>query len=103
VNPSEIDDALRNERRVEPSGEFHARVMHAVRARCAAGRPHDRVWGMVWPVAAVGSVVVALLAAAMLVERFEAQPGEMSQVVRWLFFTLTGTLAIAWRSTRRIV
>ena len=31
MNPSEIDDALRNERRIEPSGEFPSRVMRAVR------------------------------------------------------------------------
>lgn len=102
MNPSEIDDALRNERRLEPSGEFPARVMRAVHARGAVGRPHDRVWRAVWPVVGLGSVVVALLVALMLLEPTEAPPGEMSQVVRWLSFTLTATIAIAWPRPRRI-
>ena len=102
MNPSEIDDALRNERPIEPSGEFRARVMRAVHARGAIGRPHDRVWRAVWPVVAVGSVVVALLIAGMLLERSEGQPGETTQAVRWLSVTLTATIAIAWRRPRRI-
>ena len=102
MNPSEIDDALRNERRIEPSGEFPSRVMRAVHARGAIGRPHDRVWRAVWPVVAVGSVVAALLVAVRLLEGSEAQPGETIQVVQWLSFTLTATIALAWRRPRRI-
>ena len=102
MNPSEIDDALRHERPIEPSGEFRARVMHAVHAHGAIGRAHDRVWRAVWPVVAVGSVVVALLIAMMLLERSEAQPGEMIQVNRWLAVTLTATIAMAWPRPRRI-
>ena len=102
MNPFEIDDALRHERRIEPSGDFRARVMRTVHARVAIGRPYDRVWRAVWPVVAVGSVVVALLIAVMLLERSEAQPGETIQVVRWLSVTLTATIAIAWRRPRRI-
>ena len=101
MNPTEIDDALRTDQRIEPSAEFRAQVMRAVHARAAVGRPFDRVGRVVWPAAAVSSVVVALLIAATLLERSEARPGEMTEVARWLSFTLTGTVAIAWRSTRR--
>ena len=100
MNPSEIDDALGSDGRIEPSAEFHAQVMRAVHARAALGRPHERVWRAVWPAVAVASVVVALLIATRLLERSEAQPGEMTEIARWLSFTLTGTLAIAWRSVR---
>jgi hypothetical protein len=103
VNPTEIDDALRGDHRIEPSAEFRAQVMCAVHARAAVGRRRDRVGRAVWPAVSVTSVVVALLIAVTLLERSEARPGEMTEVVRWLSFTLTGTLAIAWRSTRRIV
>ena len=102
MNPTEIDDALRTDPRIEPSAEFRAQVMHAVHARAAVGRPHDRVMRAVWPALAVTSVVVALLIVVTLLERSEARPGEMIEVVRWLSFTLTGTFAIAWRSIRRI-
>jgi hypothetical protein len=103
VNPTDIDDALRTDQRIEPSAEFRAQVMRAVHARAAVGRRHDRAGRAVWPAVAVTSVVVAQLIAVTLLERSEARPGEMIDVVRWLSFTLTGTLAIAWRSTRRIV
>jgi hypothetical protein len=76
--------------------------MRAVHARGAIGRPYDRVWRAVWPVVAVGSVVVALLIAVMLLERSEAQPGETTHVAGWLSVTLTATMAIAWRRPRRI-
>ena len=103
MNPTEIDDALRTDRRIEPSAEFRAQVMRAVHARAAVGRPHDRVGRAVWPAVPVTSVVVALLIAGTLLERSDARLGEMNEVVRWLSFTLTGTFAMAWRSTRRIV
>jgi len=102
VNPTEIDDALRTDRRIEPSAEFRAQVMRAVHARAAVGRPHGRVGRAVWPAVPVTSVVVALLIAGTLLERSEARLGEMNEVVRWLSFTLTGTFAMAWRSTRRV-
>ena len=103
MNPTEIDDALRTDQRIEPSTQFGAQVMRAVHARAAVGQPHDR-WGRaVWPAVAVTSVAVALLIAVTLLERSEARPGEMIEVVRWLSFTLTGTLAVAWRSTRRVI
>ena len=104
MNPTEIDDALRTDQRIEPSAEFRAQVMHAAHARAAVGRPHGWVVRTaVWPAIAVTSVVVALLMAATLLEHSEARPGEMVEVVRWLSFTLTGTFAMAWRSTRRVV
>ena len=102
MNPTEIDDALRTDPRIEPSADLRARVMRAVHARAAVGRPRDRIVRAIWPAAAVGSVVVALLMAVALIERSEARPGEMTEVVRWLSFTLTATFAIAWRCTRRI-
>lgn len=103
MNPTEIDEALRTDRRIEPSAEFRAQVMRAVHARAAVGRRHDRTGRAVWPAVAVTSVAAALLMAVTLLERSEAQPGEMIEVVRWLSFTMTGTLAIAWRPARRIV
>ena len=102
MNPTEIDDALRTDRRIEPSAEFRAQVMRAVHARAAAGRPHDRVGRAIWAAVPVTSVVVAPMIAATLLERSEARLGEMNEVVRWLSFTLTGTFAMAWRSTRRV-
>lgn len=63
VTPTEIDDALRTDRRIEPSAEFRAQVMRAVHARAAVGRRHDRVGRAVWPAVPVTSVVVALLIA----------------------------------------
>ena len=103
MNPYEIDDALRSDRRIEPSAEFRAKVMRAVHARAAIGRPYDRVWRTVWPAVAVTSVVVAPVIAVTLLGRSDAQPGEAIEGVRWLSFTLTGTIAMAWRTTRRIV
>ena len=103
MNPTDIDDALRTDRRIEPSAEFRAQVMRAVHARAVVGRPHDRMGRVIWPSVAVASVVVALLIAMTVLERSEARPGETIEVVRWVFFTLTGTFAIAWRSTRRSV
>ena len=103
MNPTEIDDVLRTDQGIEPSAAFRAQVMCAVHAHAAVGRPHDRVERAVWPAVAVTSVVVALLIAVTLLERSGAPPGEMVEVVRWLSFTSTGTVAIAWRSTRRIV
>jgi hypothetical protein len=102
VNPTEIDDVLRTGRGIEPSAEFHAQVMRAVHARAALVRPHGRMGHGVWPTVAVTSIVVALVIAVMLLERSEGGPEEMIEVVRWLSFTLTGTIAIAWRSLRRI-
>ena len=103
MNPTDIDDALRSDLQIEPSAAFRAQVMRAVHTQAAIGRPYDRVRRALWPTVAVGSVVVALLIAETVLERSEARPGEMFEVVRWLSFTLTGTFAIAWRSTRRIV
>jgi hypothetical protein len=77
--------------------------MRAVHARAAIGRPLDRAERALWPAVAVASVVGALLIAVTLLERSEARSGEMLEVARWLWFTLTGTVAIAWRSTRRLV
>ena len=102
MTPTEIDDALRTDRRIEPSAEFRAQVMRAVHARAAVGPRHTRVGRAVWPAVPVTSVVVALLIAATLLEPSKSGPGEMNEVVRWLTFTLTGTFAMAWRSTRRI-
>lgn len=102
MNPTEIDDALRGDRQIEPSAEFRAQVMRAVHARAATGRPHVPVGRAIWPAVAVASVVVALLIAVTLLEHSEARSEEMIEVVRWLSFTLTATVAIAWRSTRRI-
>lgn len=101
MSSTEIDDALSSERRIEPSAAFKGEVMRAVHARAAMGRPRDRVWRAVWPAVAAASVMVALLGAVMLLERSEPQPAETSEVARWLLLTLTGTFAIAWRSTRR--
>jgi hypothetical protein len=101
VNPTETDDALRSDPQIEPSAAFRAQVMRAVHARAASGRPFDRVGRALWPVAAVGSVVVALLIAETALERSESRPGEMLEVIRWLSFTMTGTFAIACRLTRR--
>ena len=102
MNPTEIDDALRNDRRIEPSANFHARVMRSVHARATTGRPYDALGRAVWPTAAAASVVLALLMAVTLLEGADAPPGEMTEVGRWLSFTLTGTFAIAWRMTRRM-
>lgn len=103
MNPADIDDALRSDAHIEPSAAFRAQVMLAVHARAASGRPYDRMGHALWPAVAAGSVVAALLIAVVVLERAEARPGEMFEVVRWLSFTLTGTFAIAWRITRRIV
>jgi hypothetical protein len=103
VNPTEIDDVLRTDQRIEPSAEFRAQVMCAVHAHAAVGRPRHRMERAVWPAVAVTSVVVALLIAVTLLQRSEAPPREMMEAVRWLSFTLTGTVAIAWRSIRRSV
>lgn len=101
MNPSDIDDALQSDPQIEPSAAFRARVMRAVHARAAIGRPHERLGRVLWPVVAVGSVVVALLIAEMALEP-SAGSGEMIDVVRWLSLTMTGTFALAWRITRRM-
>ena len=103
MNPTEIDDALRTDRRIEPSPEFRAKVMQAVHARAAVSQPHRWVGRAVWLAVPVTSVVIALLVAGTVLERSDAQVAEVSEIVRWLSFTLAGTFAMAWRSTRRFV
>lgn len=103
MNPTEIDDALRTDRQVEPTAQFRAQVMRAVHARAATGPPRDRVARAIWPAVVVASAAVALLIAVPILERSEAQPGELNDVVRWLAFSVTGTIAIASRHTRWIV
>ena len=100
MNLSEIDDALGSDPVVEPSAEFRSQVMGTVRAR-GISRPHGWLWRALGPVAAVASVIVALLIAAMMLERSEARPGDATEIVRWLSVSLTGTLAVAWRIAGR--
>lgn len=101
MDPAEIDDALRNRSPIEPSAEFRSRVMRAVHAQAATGRPRVPVWRAIWPAVAIASVVAALPITIALLERSELRPEELVDVVRWLSFTVTGTVAIAWRTTRR--
>jgi hypothetical protein len=102
VNPTEIDDALSSDSQIEPSAEFPARVMHAVHAR-ATVRPYVRIGRTIWRAAGVASIGVAVPIMVALLERADLRPQEMAEIVRWLTFTLAGTLAVAWRITRKAV
>jgi len=99
MNPAEIDQALRRERRIEPSAEFRAQVMRAVHAHAANARARPFKFDHLWSVVAVASVVVPLLVAVRLLNGAEGRSGELAEATRWLLFTLTGTFAGAWWCT----
>ena len=70
---NEIDRALRNEQRVEPTDGFRFQVMQAVYAQQASGRQRQRMeFHQFWPSVAVASVVVPLLFAVKLLDGPEA-------------------------------
>jgi hypothetical protein len=96
MNPAEVDQALRRERRIEPSAEFRAEVIRAIHARSAAGRARSIMLDHLWSAVAVASVVVPLLVAVRLLNGGEGLSGELTNATRGLLFTLTGTLAGAW-------
>jgi hypothetical protein len=100
MNPNEVDQALRRERRIEPSPEFRAQVMRAVQAYAATRGARAFRFGDLWSVVAIASVVGPLLVAMRLLNGVEAGSGELAEATRWFVFTLTGTLAGAWWCTR---
>ena len=97
MNPSEIDEALRTDERIEPSPAFAGEVMHAVHARAASGQTPGWLGRAVWPVVAVASVAVALLVAVTFLTGLDTRGEETIEIARWLSIALTGTLAVAWR------
>jgi hypothetical protein len=101
MTPDEIDDALGRDPGIEPTPAFGANVMRAVHARAALPPSQGRLAPAIWPVVAVASVAVALLAAVGLVNGTASRGDETFELVRWLSFTLTGTIAVAWPKTRR--
>jgi hypothetical protein len=103
MNPTEIDRALRSEQRIEPSARFQSHVMQAVHAHVSSGRKRRVGFGQLWPSLAVASVIVPLLIAVRLLDGPEAQSRDVAQAASWLSFTLTATLAVAWRFTRDMV
>lgn len=102
MNSTEIDAALRHDDHIEPSSAFRAQVMRAVHARAMARRPRVSAGRIIWPVVGAASVGAALPMMAMLLERSGMRSDEAIEVVRWLSISVSGTLAIAWRSMRRL-
>jgi len=97
VNLNEIDRALRDERRIEPTDDFRSQVMQAVRAQHAACDQRRRIeFHQFWPSIAVASVVVPLLFAVRLLDGPESNARDIVEVGRWLFLTLSVTLAGVW-------
>ena len=103
MNPTEVDEALRREPRIEPSAEFRAQVMRAVHAQAATRGKRAFIFDHLWPAVAVASVVVPLLVALRLLNGAEGRSSELTEATRWLLFTLTGTLGGAWWCTRDAV
>jgi hypothetical protein len=71
--PTRAGTSAGNLRRASTLGisfEVQAQVMRAVHAGAAVGRPSGQIWRAVWPALAVTSVVVALVVAVMLLERY---------------------------------
>ena len=101
---NEIDRALRNEQRVEPTDGFRFQVMQAVHAQQASGRQRPRIeFHQFWPSVAVASVVLPLLFTVKLLDGPEANARDIVETGSWLFLTLTATLAGVWWFTGDVV
>jgi hypothetical protein len=101
---NDLDGAMRNQRRIEPTDGFHAQVMQAVRAQHASGRRSRRIeWDPFWASLAVASVVVPFLFAVRLLHGPEVNAIEIAEAGRWLSLTVAATLGGAWWFTRDLV
>jgi hypothetical protein len=100
MNPTEVDQALSRDRRIEPSVEFSAQVMRAVHAHAATRRQRSARLGDLWSLVAVASVVVPAVIAVRFLTAAGGNSGELAEAARWLSITLTGTLAGVWWCTR---